>query len=80
MFPALAAHAGVHTHDDHDGHEATVDGIEWEDDMVEVNRMTTPATAFQRISFSAGSWYERPVVGQTRNIRLTAIVDPLIWP
>jgi FtsP/CotA-like multicopper oxidase with cupredoxin domain len=46
-----------HTHEGHDhaheenahGHEghghahATADGIEWEDDMVEVNRMTTPA-------------------------------------
>jgi FtsP/CotA-like multicopper oxidase with cupredoxin domain len=30
-----------HAHEDH-GH-ATADGIEWEDDMVAVNRMTTPA-------------------------------------
>jgi len=32
--------------DDHQGHDhqhATADGIEWEDDMVDVNRMTTPA-------------------------------------
>jgi FtsP/CotA-like multicopper oxidase with cupredoxin domain len=48
---ALAAEAGGGHHEAHDhaheghGHEhATADGIEWEDDMVEVNRMTTPAT------------------------------------
>ncbi|HEV3377452.1 MAG TPA: multicopper oxidase domain-containing protein [Thermoleophilaceae bacterium] len=43
---------GEHGHEGHEhgheGHEhghahATADGIEWEDDMVEVNRMTTPA-------------------------------------
>jgi FtsP/CotA-like multicopper oxidase with cupredoxin domain len=33
-------HGGGHDHD-HGGGEA--DGIEWEDDMVEVNRLTTPA-------------------------------------
>ncbi len=35
-----------HEHDDHpdEGHDhATADGIEWEDDMVEINRLTTPA-------------------------------------
>src|SRR5205823_1638069 len=35
-----------HEHDDqaHEGHDhAAAGGIEWEDDMVEVNRMTTPA-------------------------------------
>ena len=46
------AHAhGAHEHGDHEnqehdleGHDhATASGIEWEDDMVEVNRMTTPA-------------------------------------
>jgi FtsP/CotA-like multicopper oxidase with cupredoxin domain len=31
-------------HDAHGGHDhAPAGGIEWEDDMVEVNRMTTPA-------------------------------------
>jgi FtsP/CotA-like multicopper oxidase with cupredoxin domain len=40
--------AGHDHHDHHDHHEqhhdhAAGDGIEWEDDMVEVNRMTTPA-------------------------------------
>jgi FtsP/CotA-like multicopper oxidase with cupredoxin domain len=33
-------HHGDH---DHHGHDHTAQGIEWEDDMVEVNRMTTPA-------------------------------------
>jgi len=38
-----AAAAGSHEHGHHDhGHEAA-GGIEWEDDMVEVNRLTTPA-------------------------------------
>ena len=32
-----------HEHDHHDHEHATADGIEWEDDMVDVNRMTTPA-------------------------------------
>jgi FtsP/CotA-like multicopper oxidase with cupredoxin domain len=44
---ALVAEAGGghehhdHSHEEHD--DAAADGIEWEDDMVEVNRMTTPA-------------------------------------
>jgi FtsP/CotA-like multicopper oxidase with cupredoxin domain len=43
----VAAAGGGHEHGEHD-HEhshdhATSDGIEWEDDMVEVNRLTTPA-------------------------------------
>jgi len=40
------AGGGGHGHHDHDhGHDhgATADGVEWEDDMVEVNRMTTPS-------------------------------------
>ncbi len=50
LLPAkLVAEAGEgHEHHDHgEGHEAhdheAAGGIEWEDDMVEVNRMTTPA-------------------------------------
>ena len=51
LLPAeLVAEAGGGHHEGHDhaheghGHaHATADGIEWEDDMVEVNRMTTPA-------------------------------------
>ena len=36
-------HEQVHEHG-HEGHEhAAAGGIEWEDDMVEVNRITTPA-------------------------------------
>ena len=47
-----AEHHGHHEHhEEHSGHEqhggghahASAQGIEWEDDMVEVNRMTTPA-------------------------------------
>jgi len=53
LLPAqVSAEAGGHGHgageDDHaaDGHDhahGTADGIEWEDDMVDVNRLTTPA-------------------------------------
>jgi FtsP/CotA-like multicopper oxidase with cupredoxin domain len=32
-----------HAHEGHGHAHATAEGIEWEDDMVEVNRMTTPA-------------------------------------
>jgi FtsP/CotA-like multicopper oxidase with cupredoxin domain len=38
------AHEGHgHAHEGHGHAQAAADGIEWEDDMVEVNRMTTPA-------------------------------------
>jgi len=38
-------HAAGHDHRDHHGEgHGTADGIEWEDDMVEVNRLTTTAT------------------------------------
>ncbi len=44
---ALVAAEGSGGHEHHGGHEgheaADAGGIEWEDDMVEVNRMTTPA-------------------------------------
>ena len=49
LLPAhLVAEAGGHDHEPHDhglgGHDhAAAGGIEWEDDMVAVNRMTTPA-------------------------------------
>jgi FtsP/CotA-like multicopper oxidase with cupredoxin domain len=44
LLPAeLVAEAGS-GHESHEGHShATADGIEWEDDMVDVNRMTTPS-------------------------------------
>ena len=35
-------HSAAHAMDDHD-HAHDAGGIEWEDDMVEVNRLTTPA-------------------------------------
>jgi FtsP/CotA-like multicopper oxidase with cupredoxin domain len=48
LVPADLAGAPAEGHDDHAGHEAAHDhgheaaqGIEWEDDMVEINRMTT---------------------------------------
>jgi FtsP/CotA-like multicopper oxidase with cupredoxin domain len=42
LLPAqLVADAGGHEHGGHD--HAAADGIEWEDDMVAVNRLTTPA-------------------------------------
>jgi FtsP/CotA-like multicopper oxidase with cupredoxin domain len=42
LLPAeLVAAPGAHEHGGHS--HSTADGIEWEDDMVEVNRMTTPA-------------------------------------
>jgi FtsP/CotA-like multicopper oxidase with cupredoxin domain len=37
-------HHDQHDHHDHHAPTTTSDGIEWEDDMVEVNRLTTPAT------------------------------------
>jgi FtsP/CotA-like multicopper oxidase with cupredoxin domain len=47
LLPAqLVAEAGGghEGHDHHEGHShATADGIEWEDDMVDVNRLTTPS-------------------------------------
>src|SRR5437763_14785581 len=45
----VAEAGGAHDHEEggdhaHGGHDhAAADGIEWEDDMVEVNRLTTPA-------------------------------------
>src|SRR3954454_21209720 len=39
-----AHHDEHHGHDQHGGHaHGAADGIEWEDDMVEINRQTTPA-------------------------------------
>jgi FtsP/CotA-like multicopper oxidase with cupredoxin domain len=48
LVPPPGAHEHEHGHEghshEHGGHShSTADGIEWEDDMVEVNRMTTPA-------------------------------------
>jgi FtsP/CotA-like multicopper oxidase with cupredoxin domain len=48
---ALVAEAGGHDAHGHGHHHehAAADGIEWEDDMVEVNRMTTPANTRWKI-------------------------------
>jgi FtsP/CotA-like multicopper oxidase with cupredoxin domain len=43
-----AHHDREHSHGD-GRHGTTADGIEWEDDMVEINRMTTPANMRWRI-------------------------------
>ncbi len=43
MSHARAEHH-EHQRHGHGGHDASTDGIEWEDDMVEINRLTTSAT------------------------------------
>jgi FtsP/CotA-like multicopper oxidase with cupredoxin domain len=43
LLPAeLVAQSSGHGHHDHHHDEQEADGIEWEDDMVDVNRITTP--------------------------------------
>ena len=42
-WPRSLRHEHHAAHGDHADHAAATGGIEWEDDMVEVNRMTTPA-------------------------------------
>jgi FtsP/CotA-like multicopper oxidase with cupredoxin domain len=39
----VAEAGGGHEHHEHGHEHAAADGIEWEDDMVDVNRLTTPA-------------------------------------
>jgi FtsP/CotA-like multicopper oxidase with cupredoxin domain len=66
LMPAsMAGHGHADTHDHHHGHDehmdhghahATADGIEWEDDMVEVNRTTTAAnTRWKLIDRASGA-------------------------
>ena len=45
LLPAAVVGEGDHghAHGDHEHSHATADGVEWEDDMVDVNRITTPA-------------------------------------
>ncbi len=45
LLPAalIGEGGGAHDHEGHDHDHAAAGGIEWEDDMVEVNRITTPA-------------------------------------
>ncbi|HET7171299.1 MAG TPA: multicopper oxidase family protein [Gaiellales bacterium] len=71
----------VHDHDHgHGGHEHVAGGIEWEDDMVDVNRLTTPAnTRWKLIDRSSGdenhaiTWRFR--VGDRVKIRLVNEMD-----
>ncbi len=92
---ALLASAGGHEHEHHDdqahghgahehhGHEHgshEAGGIEWEDDMVEVNRMTTPANTRWRIvdrdtGASGGDIDWRFRVGDRVKIRLLNEMD-----
>jgi FtsP/CotA-like multicopper oxidase with cupredoxin domain len=84
----VAAAAGSHEHADHDMHEhehghhghAGADGIEWEDDMVDVNRMTTPAnTRWKIVDRATGAenhaiqWQFR--VGDRVKVRLVNEMD-----
>jgi FtsP/CotA-like multicopper oxidase with cupredoxin domain len=72
---------GEHSDDPHaHGHDHAAGGIEWEDDMVEVNRTTTPAnTRWKLIDRSTGAenhgidW--RLTVGDRVKIRLVNEMD-----
>jgi FtsP/CotA-like multicopper oxidase with cupredoxin domain len=88
LLPAHVAQAGGHHDHDHgNGHDhgnshdhAATDGIEWEDDMVEVNKITTPAnTRWKLIDRSTDAanhdiaWQFR--VGDRVKIRLVNEMD-----
>src|SRR4051794_8722680 len=95
LLPAHIAQAGAHHDDEHgehaNGHDhenghahahdhAATDGIEWEDDMVEVNKITTPAnTRWKLIDRSTDAanhdiaWQFR--VGDRVKIRLVNEMD-----
>jgi len=74
-------HAAGHDHGGHHGEgHGTADGIEWEDDMVEVNRLTTTATMHWRFldrtsgaDSAAIDW--RFTVGERVKIRLVNEMD-----
>jgi FtsP/CotA-like multicopper oxidase with cupredoxin domain len=75
-------HGHEHGHDDHEHHHDHADagGIEWEDDMVDVNRLTTPAnTRWKLVDRSTGaanheiSWKFK--VGDRVKIRLVNEMD-----
>ena len=73
-------HADTHEHADTAGHAHEAGGIEWEDDMVEVNRLTTPAnTRWKLIDRDTGAegaaidWRFR--VGDQVKIRLVNEMD-----
>ncbi|HWJ44726.1 MAG TPA: multicopper oxidase domain-containing protein [Gaiellaceae bacterium] len=79
--PATAGRQEPSRHEhDHEGHPEAVAGIEWEDDMVDVNRTTTPAnTRWKLIDRSTGAegagidWRFR--VGDRIKIRLVNELD-----
>jgi FtsP/CotA-like multicopper oxidase with cupredoxin domain len=77
---AQAADGGSHAHGDEGHSHEAPGGIEWEDDMVEVNRMTTPAnTRWKIVDRSTGAenaaidWRFR--VGDRVKIRLVNEMD-----
>ena len=77
------SHGDQHEHDHHHAaseHAHTAGGIEWEDDMVDVNRMTTPAnTRWKLVDRTTGAegagidWRFR--VGDRVKIRLVNEMD-----
>ena len=76
--PAMEAHAG-HEEADHHGSSAAA-GIEWEDDMVEVNRQTTAATMHwtfvdRTASASGGGIDWQFTIGDRVKIRLVNEMD-----
>ena len=89
LLPAHVAQSQAHGHDphDHNGHDhehahdhAAAGGVEWEDDMVEVNKITTPAnTRWKLIDRSTDAanhditWQFR--VGDRVKIRLVNEMD-----
>lgn len=79
---AAAMEHAEHGHDDHaEGHgHGSADGIEWEDDMVEVNRQTTTATMHwklvDRTTGAAGAAIDwQFTVGERVKIRLVNEMD-----
>jgi FtsP/CotA-like multicopper oxidase with cupredoxin domain len=83
LVPAHLVSASPGGHDEHHGHEHAHEdagGIEWEDDMVEVNKMTTPANMrWKLIDRSTGAenhaieWQFK--VGERVKIRLVNEMD-----
>ena len=71
---------GGHDHDGHHDHGGTTDGIEWEDDMAEVNRLTTTANMHWRFVDRTTGEDRPPVdwrftVGDRVKIRLVNEMD-----
>jgi FtsP/CotA-like multicopper oxidase with cupredoxin domain len=75
-----APREGGHVHSPGHEHGSVADGIEWEDDMVDVNRITTPAnTRWKLVDRSTGDenaaidWHFR--VGDRVKLRLVNAMD-----